>query len=227
MKRSEINHIIREAAQFIESFRFSLPPFAHWSVEDWAGKGHECDEIRDNMLGWDITDYGEGDFTHAGLVLLTLRNGSQQQPDTYPKPYAEKLLISQEDQLCPMHFHWYKMEDIINRGGGIMMMKIYKATASEELSDEDVEILCDGVRSTVPAGTVLEFHPGQSITLMPQTYHSFWAKAGHGAVLIGEVSKTNDDNTDNRFYDPIGRFPSVEEDEPIFRYLCNEYPPAK
>lgn len=227
MKRSEINQIIRDAAQFIESFRFSLPPFAHWTVADWAGKGHECDEIRDNMLGWDITDQGLGDFWHIGLVLFTIRNGSQQQPEKYPKPYAEKLIIMQEAQTCPMHFHWNKMEDIINRGGGVMMMKVYNATDSEALSDEDVEIICDGVKSTVPAGTVLELLPGQSITLSQRMYHSFWAKPGHGPVLIGEVSQTNDDNTDNRFLEPMGRFPSIEEDEPPFRYLCNEYPPAK
>jgi ABC-type sugar transport system, auxiliary component len=43
-------------------------------------------------------------------------------------------------------------------------------------------------------------------------------------VLIGEVSQTNDDNTDNRFYEPLTRFSSVEEDEAPYRLLCNEYP---
>jgi D-lyxose ketol-isomerase len=84
-----------------------------------VGKGCECDEIRDNMLGWDITDYGLGNFSGTGLVLITLRNGSQK-PDRYRKPYAEKLLISRENQMCPMHFHWYKMEDIINRAAACL-----------------------------------------------------------------------------------------------------------
>ena len=43
----------------------------------------------------------------------------------------------------------------------------------------------------------------------------------------GEVSMCNDDNCDNRFYEPLGRFPTIEEDEPPYRLLCNEYPPAK
>ena len=45
-------------------------------------------------------------------------------------------------------------------------------------------------------------------------------------MIIGEVSMCNDDNTDNRFYDVPGRFPAVEEDEPAYRLLCNEYPKA-
>ena len=52
-------------------------------------------------------------------------------------------------------------------------------------------------------------------------------KPGTGDVLIGEVSMCNDDNTDNRFYESVGRFPEIEEDEPPYRLLCNEYPAAK
>jgi len=37
----------------------------------------------------------------------------------------------------------------------------------------------------------------------------------------------NDDNGDNRFYLPAGRFPEIEEDEPPYRLLCNEYPAAE
>ena len=45
-------------------------------------------------------------------------------------------------------------------------------------------------------------------------------------MLVGEVSSCNDDVADNRFFEPIGRFPAVEEDEPPYRLLCTEYPPA-
>jgi len=227
MKRSEINAIIRDAMAFIDSFHFALPPFANWTPEDWAEKGDRCNEIRDNMLGWDITDYGLGKFDEVGLVLVTIRNGNQNNPK-YEKPYAEKLLISQEDQVCPMHFHWKKMEDIINRGGGILMMELYNSTPDGELDKVNpVDVVSDGVLLTVPAGTVLELQPGQSVTLTHGMYHAFWAKKGHGPVLIGEVSQCNDDNTDNRFLEPIGRFPEIEEDEAPFRLLCNEYPQAK
>lgn len=226
MKRSEINTIIKNAEAFIQSFQFALPPFAQWTPQDWQTKGHEADEIRDNMLGWDITDYGLGDFEKVGLVLVTIRNGNQNNPK-YTKPYAEKLLISQEEQVCTMHFHWSKMEDIINRGGGVMVMKLYNATEDEQLADTDVTVSCDGVEMTVPAGTELEFLPGQSVTLPRRMYHAFWAKKGHGPVLIGEVSQCNDDNTDNRFHQPMGRFPAIEEDVAPYRLLCNEYPTAK
>ena len=74
MKRSEVNAILKENIGFIKKMNFNLPPFAYWSPEEWETKGHEADEIRDNMLGWDITDYGKGDFWNYGLVLFTIRN---------------------------------------------------------------------------------------------------------------------------------------------------------
>ena len=44
-----------------------------------------------------------------------------------------------------------------------------------------------------------------------------------GDCIIGEVSKVNDDHTDNFFLDPIARFADIEEDEPPIHLLCNEY----
>ena len=46
-------------------------------------------------------------------------------------------------------------------------------------------------------------------------------------MLLGEVSQCNDDLNDNRFNPPVGRFPAIEEDEPPYRLLCTEYPPAE
>ena len=224
MKRSEINRILKETIEFLSAMKFRLPEFAYWTPEDWKTKGHECDEIRDNMLGWDITDYGHGRYDEVGLFLFTIRNGNQQNPGQYPKPYAEKILISKENQLCPNHFHWSKMEDIINRGGGNLMVQVWNADAREELADTPVQITVDGVVSQVEAGGIVRLKPGQSITLPPRQYHAFWAEEGHGTVLIGEVSMVNDDNIDNRFYEPQGRFPTIEEDEEPLYYLCNEYP---
>ena len=37
----------------------------------------------------------------------------------------------------------------------------------------------------------------------------------------------NDDANDNRFYEELGRFPKIEEDEEPYRLLCNEYPPSE
>lgn len=225
MKRSEINALIKESEQFIENFNFALPPFASYTPKEWAAKGNEYDDIRRGALGWDITDYGLGRFYEVGLVLITIRNGYIGENGDYSKPYAEKLLISRENQVCPMHFHWHKMEDIINRGGGILVMQLYNSTADGDLDiTNDVDVLSDGVLLKVPAGTKLELASGQSVTLNRGMYHAFWAKESSSTVLIGEVSQCNDDNTDNRFLEPIGRFPKIEEDELPYRLLCNEYP---
>lgn len=226
MKRSELNQIMRDAVSFIKEMKFALPPFAFWSPEEWATKGHEYDEIRDNMLGWDITDFGSGDYRKVGLLMFTLRNGNFHDP-RYTKPYAEKLLIVEEEQITPYHFHWSKMEDIINRGGGNLLVKVYNSTKDEDKADTPVEVLMDGLRKTVPAGSIVRVCPGESITLCPGQYHQFWGEKGSGRILLGEVSKVNDDRVDNRFFAPTGRFPAIEEDEAPLYLLGNEYPAAK
>lgn len=223
MKRSEINAIMRSAKQLFADYRISLPPFVLWTPEEWKTKGPEVQEIKDNMLGWDITDFGQGDFSKIGLFLITIRNGNQKMVDKYPKTYAEKLMIVREKQITPMHFHWNKMEDIINAGGGNLIIKLYNATPDEKLADTDVVVSMDGVQHTFPAGTEVCLHPGQSITLTPGLYHRFWGEAGKGTVLVREVSMCNDDANDNCFYDPAGRFPEIEEDEAPLHLLCNEY----
>ena len=228
LKRSEINNAIRRMERLAEENGFALPPFCRWTPADWAGKGHAYDEIRDNMLGWDVTDYGLGKFDKTGFTLITLRNGNVGRADRYPKPYAEKLLMLEEGQYSPMHFHWHKMEDIINRGGGTMLIRVYNATPDEDLDKVNpVHVHMDGVEYIVPAGTQVRVAPGQSISIQQYMYHDFEVEPGTGPVLIGEVSQCNDDNTDNRFYEGVGRFPAIEEDEPPYRLLCNEYPAAK
>jgi len=225
MKRSKINEALKEMENFINEYKFALPPFCHFTPQDWQSKGHEYDEIRDNMLGWDITDYGLGDFDKMGFSLITLRNGNQK-TKKYTKTYAEKLLYLKEGQLATMHFHWNKMEDIINRGGGNVLITVYNSTEDGEFASTDVKINCDGKEGVVPAGTKIRLRPGESITVYKGMYHDFYVEEGTGPVLLGEVSMCNDDNTDNRFHEPMGRFPEIEEDEKPYRLLCNEYPDA-
>ncbi len=224
MKRSEINKIMKDAVEFIADKKFLLPPFAFWTKEEWETKGHEYDEIRDNMLGWDITDFGSGDFSKIGLLMFTIRNGNFGNKK-YVKPYAEKLLISDVGQVTPYHFHWSKMEDIINRGGGELVIKVYNSTEDGEFADTDVDIYMDGRHFTVKAGATVRLKPGESISIQTGMYHSFWTEGGK--TLIGEVSKVNDDRVDNRFYEPTGRFPEIEEDEAPLYLLGNEYPEAR
>lgn len=223
MNRSQINAIMREADAFMKSHGFYLPPFAYWTPDDWRSKGEEVREIVANNLGWDITDFGQANYDKFGLFLFTIRNGSVENLKTgRGKTYAEKALIVTEGQVTPMHFHWNKMEDIINRGGGRLAIKLYNSTADEKLADTDVTVSLDGVRRTVKAGDTVVLNTGESITLPDYLYHEFWAEGG--TVLVGEVSKVNDDVNDNCFLHPIGRFPTVKEDEPPLHLLVGDYP---
>ena len=228
MKRSEINRALKELEQMIREYRYFLPKFCDFTPEEWRTKGHEWDEVRDNMLGWDITDFGQGDFDRVGFSLITIRNGNQKRQDEYPKPYAEKFLYLREGQYALNHFHWYKMEDIINRGGGNLVFRLWNATKDEKVDRETpVKIFSDGREYTVPCGSDIVLEPGQSLSLYPYYYHEFTIQPGTEYAIIGEVSMCNDDNTDNCFEEAQGRFPTIEEDEPAYRLLCNEYPPAK
>ena len=222
MKRSEINNILRSADEFLRAHQFHLPPWAYWLPDEWRNQGPEISEIVDRRLGWDITDFGSGDFASIGLFLFTIRNGDPANLKRgQGKVYAEKLLIVDVDQVTPFHFHWLKTEDIINRGGGKLMIKLHNATPDEELADTPVTVSTDGIVRTVPAGGVITLSPGESITLTPYCYHEFWAEGGR--VLAGEVSTVNDDSSDNRFYSGVGRFPDIKEDEAPLYLLVNDY----
>ena len=141
MKRSEINKVIKEFEALLKEYKFALPPYLSFTPEEWQEKGHEYDEIRDNALGWDVTDYGEGNFDKKGLALITIRNGNANNPK-YTKTYAEKIMMLREGQLSPNHFHWKKMEDIINRGGGNVVFHLWNATKDEELGDPPAARSC-------------------------------------------------------------------------------------
>jgi len=225
MKRSELNLRLKSAAEFMRSMQFQLPPFAFFSPAEWEEKGESFNSIRDTAIGWDVTDFGSGDFEKVGLLLFTLRNAIAGDA-RYPKPYAEKIMVVEEEQVTPMHFHWNKQEDIINRGGGNLLVKLYNSTAAETLADTPVTVMVDGEMRTVPAGSIVTLVPGESITLTRGLYHTFWAEKGKGKVLAGEVSMTNDDHGDNRFLEPTGRFPAIEEDEKPLYLLATEYPKA-
>ncbi len=223
MKRSEINAIIRSADAFIQACGFRLPPFAYWTPQDWADKGAAAAEVVDSRLGWDITDFGRGKFSQCGLFLFTLRNGHPRNWETLQgKLYAEKLMIVEPGQVTPLHFHWKKMEDIINRNGGQLVIQLYNA-APDGTPDPtgEVSIAVDSVRRTVKAGHTVTLAPGESITLPPYCYHQFWGDERR--VLVGEVSMVNDDAQDNRFFKPVGRFPTVEADEPPVYLLVSDY----
>ncbi|MBN1350044.1 D-lyxose/D-mannose family sugar isomerase [candidate division KSB1 bacterium] len=222
MKRSEINRLMQEALDFFDLHQFKLPPWGYYPPEKWKALGSEADEIRENMLGWDITDFGSGDFYNCGLLLFTLRNGNYHDPAN-KKTYAEKIMIVREGQMTPMHYHDLKMEDIINRGGGNLCIQLYLSDENGGLSDKPGVVSIDGIEHQFKPGETVTLTPGESIALVHRLYHKFWAEKGKGMVLVGEVSQVNDDKTDNLFYEKCGRFPEIEEDEPPLHLLCSEY----
>ncbi|MGE0500339.1 MAG: D-lyxose/D-mannose family sugar isomerase [Rhizobiaceae bacterium] len=221
MKRSRVNGILREGEAFIRSFGFALPPFANWRPDELSRLRPEG--IVGARLGWDITDYGQERFDELGLFLFTVRNGrAQDLAQGRGMLYAEKIMISRRDQLSPMHRHVMKAEDIINRGGGTLVVELYASDPDGGIDSEaKVSVPTDGVVRTLPAGGRLALGPGESVTLMPGVWHAFWGEGGD--VLIGEVSTVNDDLTDNVFAEPIGRFSSIEEDEAPYRLLVSDY----
>jgi len=133
------------------------------------------------------------------------------------------MLIVRERQVTPTHFHFQKMEDIINRGGGELVIQLWNSTAQEGLEGTEVSVSLDGVRRTVKAGDTVTLLPGESICLPARLYHKFWGREGKGTVLVGEVSRVNDDYVDNRFHEKVGRFAQIEEDEPPVHLLYDDY----
>ena len=223
MKRSRVNDILAQSDDFIRSFGFLLPDFAYWTPEDMLARKADISGITSARLGWDITDYGAGDFDRKGLFLFTVRNGLLEDLQRGGGMcYAEKLLISRQDQISPMHTHVIKAEDIINRGGATMAIELYGSDADGNF-DETAggTVMCDGIARDFAPGERLKFAPGESVTLRPGDWHAFWGEGGD--VLIGEVSTVNDDETDNIFREPIGRFSDIEEDEPPTHLLVSDY----
>jgi hypothetical protein len=174
-------------------------------------------------MGWDITDFGQERFDELGLFLFTVRNGSLEDLRRGGgMVYAEKLLISQQDQVCPSHTHFLKVEDIINRGGATLAIELYGSDDQGRFAeDRGGALMCDGILREFAPGEVLKLAPGESVTLLPGHWHSFWGDGGE--VLVGEVSTVNDDLHDNVFRMKVGRFAAIEEDVAPTHLLVSDY----
>ncbi|MCD2172434.1 D-lyxose/D-mannose family sugar isomerase [Rhizobium sp. C4] len=220
MKRSEINEALRTAQAMLDRFSWSLPVWGGWVAKDFAAEPEVAAYLRSRQLGWDVTDFGLGRFSECGLTLFCLRNGIAGTEGE--RSYAEKLLFVEEGQLTPTHRHKAKMEDIINRAGGTLVIEFSATNADGDLSDADIIVPVDGIHRRLTQWQPLELRPGESVTIMPGLYHRFYGRPGDGPVLVGEVSQVNDDRTDNFFLEPVGRFSEIEEDEPPLRPLWNE-----
>ena len=228
MKRSEINAALKWAEKLAASQNITLPRFARYPADPAGFAAPARAAIVKTLLGWDVTDFGSDDFAHVGAVLFTVRNGSVQDP-SLGTPYAEKYIFLKDgdEQEIPLHYHITKTEDIINRAGGIFCCQV--AARGEDGKPDftrPVTLYRDGEVYEAAPGEVIEIDVGDSITLEPYVYHRFFAKPGCGDLVIGEVSKVNDDSSDNVFAVTRNYFRPIEEDEAPYRLLGCDYPKA-
>jgi len=221
VKRSEINTIITGSIAFFKKHRFFLPPFAWIKPDEWKAMAREYESAIQAGLGWDVTDFGLGRFPETGLLLFTIRNGVPGTENGAEKTYCEKIIHLRVGQECPSHYHVSKMEDIINRGGGVLCFRLYRTGKDgRSYTDEEFSVEQDGRTVSCEPGCVIRLEPGESLTIPPYLYHSFWAEEDD--VLAGEVSRVNDDVIDNFFYEDIPRFSDIQEDVPPKYLLVHE-----
>lgn len=225
MKRSEINDAIIKAKIRLDEYKISLPAFGYWNMENWKNNYDSVERIKERMLGWDVTDFGSNDFKSCGAVLFTLRNGDKNDKECRA-PYAEKYIILDDssEQQIPFHYHREKTEDIINRGGGILIIELYNRKSDTGLDEEtNVTFYMDGIKCTAAPGEKVRVTPGNSITIEPFVYHRFYAEKNMGMLIAGEVSKVNDDDNDNVFLETSERFCQIDEDKEILHPLVKDY----
>lgn len=219
MKRSEINAAIRNAEDMLRAHGWAMPDFAAWTPEDHAANPERHRWLSERQIGWDVTDFGQGDFARRGLVLFCVRNGLDGVPSE--RPYAEKLLFVGVDQETPFHAHRVKLEDIIVRGGGMLCVEFSRQGGVAPATGEDISdtAMIDG-EPLRAHDRIHRLRAGQSITIPRGLQHRFW---GEGEpVFVAEVSQRNDDKGDNYFLEKLGRFSQIDEDEPPYRLLWNE-----
>jgi D-lyxose ketol-isomerase len=215
-KRSDIESVIGACITLAHENGIHFPNFAYWKVEDWKAHAVETEVMRQVHLGWNVTDFGMGDNLKFGTCSITLRNGLKEHPEV-GVPYCEKLGYFRDGGKLALHFHHYKSEDIICKSvSGRFWLELWNTNEDNSLDEKsDVEIYMDGIKIIKKPGERFYLSCGASITLIPRIAHIFGAEEGGGDLLYGEISKINNDKTDNYFYEPLTRFSEIEEDVPM------------
>ena len=221
MRRSEIDRYIKEAYVFLEKMYFRLPSWACFNACEWDNLGPEYKGIAKNMLGWEVTDFGSGKFKDVGVVSFTMRNHSTDEGFRTGN-YAEKVIIVRKNQVTPAHYHKKKTEDVINRGGGKLCVKLWMADAKGGMAENSFSAEIDGISRKVIPGEILKINPGESICITPGMYHTFWAEID--MVMAGQISSAEIDHQDTFFYENYKWETDIEEDEQPDYFLSHEYP---
>jgi D-lyxose ketol-isomerase len=217
VRRSFIDRRIDAMLELCERHRFKLPPFAQWGAAQYRARPAAAKRIREAGLGWNVVEFKPGAYAGEGLSLFTIRMGDWRGLAAGGgRLYAEKVMMAEDGQRTPHHFHIVKTEDILNRGGARFVVELFKVDSTGRRRDERFQALKDCEMLDLAPGARVALEPGESLTLEPYVAHAFWAEGG--AVLAGEISLANDDASDNYFLPPLEPFGPIEEDAPM-RYV--------
>ena len=211
MKRSFVDARIDAMLALCERHGVRLPAFAHWRDEDYRADPAAARRILEGGLGWNVVEFKPGCFAQTGLSVFTLRMGDWRQlSQGRGRLYAEKVLLAEDGQRTPHHYHIVKTEDIVNRGGARFVVELFKVDRAGSPLKERFRALKDVKTLDLEPGAKVTLEPGESLTLDPFVAHAFWAEGG--ATLAGDVSLANDDRADNLFLPPLGPSAPIEED---------------
>ncbi|MFP4381073.1 MAG: D-lyxose/D-mannose family sugar isomerase [Candidatus Sumerlaeia bacterium] len=230
MKRSDINNEIQLALDVFEAHRFYLPKWAAWSPENWEHCGPEVAQIKACMLGWSVTDFDRDNFREQGFVTFIERNGIvdemrefAQRHSVQDKAYGERLGFIQKRQATAMLKHNISTKDIVNRGGGDLVVQIFLSTPDDELDEHNRIPTCiNGIAYNIKAGGISRLAPGDGITIHAGVFHKFWAeKAG---CIVGEIYTSSPKKNEIFLLEPGEWYNRIEEDEDPLFLLNHEYP---
>lgn len=213
MKRSFVDARIDAMIAMCERHGARLPAFALWGDEDYRADPAAARRILQGGLGWNVVEFRPGAYLQEGLSVFTLRMGDWRQlSQGRGRLYAEKVLLAEDGQRTPHHYHIVKTEDIVNRGGARFVVELFKVDRAGAPLKERFRALKDVKMLDLEPGAKVVLEPGESLTLDPFVAHAFWSEGG--ATLAGEVSLANDDRADNLFLPPLAAPGPIEEDAP-------------
>ena len=118
-------------------------PLAHWTAEDFAKAAATARYLRDHQMGRDVTDFGCGTFPGAASpssACATAFRATQQQALCGEALDRRRGTGDADDR------HRVKMEDIINRAGGVLMLEFAHADTGGNVTNTPVVVHVDGAR---------------------------------------------------------------------------------
>lgn len=103
-------------------------------------------------------------------------------------------------------------EDIINRGGGKMVMELLNQRNDGRVEEEkEVNVEKDGRIVKKKEGENMKIKKGERVKIMKGNWKDLWGEGGD--VMIGEVQNVNEDMKENILREKIGRLQDIEEKE--------------